>query len=407
MGRLQIGQRAGVGASRRSCPLVMPATVGPARGAQKGVYMGHLGRVSGAGGRASLRRRAGRGRGLRTPCGGRSGRGRGSSSTPTGWARSLVAACAEEVVGGAGLKLCDVVLEIFDLFGQLGDDLAALTAVLPTTGPHACPSKTTIAEAADQLIAGMKAGIRTRSGHPYKPSVIRSYDAALRLQILPEFGARRLDSLGQHKLQDWAEQRLAAGADPITMRNHLMPLRVIYRRVVARGSVGINPTLGLELPTPQDRRERIATPAEAQALLAALDPADRALWATAMYAGLRRGDVDNSSCETQCAGCHLCPYRPNLRGGKAHRCDLSKAFCRQQRHLARSRRMPSWVRAGDGGLRKLGAPVTNVTRRRELRSHESVTAGERMRAQHRKLRRRGDVPRSTRPRRVIKPRRGQ
>jgi integrase len=154
------------------------------------------------------------------------------------------------------------------------------------------PTKTTITEAADQLIAGMKTGsIRTRSGHPYKPSVVRSYDAALRLQILPEFGARRLDSLTQLELQDWADERLAAGADPSTVRNHLMPLRVIYRRAVTRGQVGVNPTLGLELPTPQGRRERVATPAEAKALLDALEPGDRALWATALYAGLRRGEL--------------------------------------------------------------------------------------------------------------------
>jgi hypothetical protein len=146
------------------------------------------------------------------------------------------------------------------------------------TGRMRAPRKTTIAEAADQLIAGIKAGsIRTCSGHPYKPSVIRSYDAALRL---PEFGARRLDSLSQLELQDWADERLPEGADPSTVRNHLMPLRVIYRRALTRGQVGVNPTLGLELPTPQGRRERIATPAEAKALLAALDPSDRALWAT-------------------------------------------------------------------------------------------------------------------------------
>jgi integrase len=39
------------------------------------------------------------------------------------------------------------------------------------------------------------------------------------------------------------------------------------------------------------RRERIASPEEAQRLLAAVTERDRPLWATALYAGLRRGEL--------------------------------------------------------------------------------------------------------------------
>lgn len=39
------------------------------------------------------------------------------------------------------------------------------------------------------------------------------------------------------------------------------------------------------------RRDRIAAPDEAQALLAALEPEDRPLWATALFAGLRLGEL--------------------------------------------------------------------------------------------------------------------
>ena len=70
-----------------------------------------------------------------------------------------------------------------------------------------------------------------------------------------------------------------------------MPLRAVYRRAVARSQVAVNPTLGLALPAVRGRRERIARPEEAAALLAALPEGDRALWATALYAGLRRGEL--------------------------------------------------------------------------------------------------------------------
>jgi integrase len=45
------------------------------------------------------------------------------------------------------------------------------------------------------------------------------------------------------------------------------------------------------LPSGGERRERFATPVEARALLAALLDTDRAVWATAFYAGLRRGEL--------------------------------------------------------------------------------------------------------------------
>ena len=67
----------------------------------------------------------------------------------------------------------------------------------------------------------------------------------------------------------------------MTVRNALMPLRAICRRAYARDEIADNPTRGLELPAVRGRRERIAEPREAAALLEALEPRDRALWARA------------------------------------------------------------------------------------------------------------------------------
>jgi integrase len=53
----------------------------------------------------------------------------------------------------------------------------------------------------------------------------------------------------------------------------------------------VNPTLGLALPAVRARRERVARPEEAAALIAAAPAGDRGLWATALYAGLRRGEL--------------------------------------------------------------------------------------------------------------------
>lgn len=109
--------------------------------------------------------------------------------------------------------------------------------------------------------------------------------------MLPAFGARRLTDLRRVDLQDFADRLLAEGCGPSTIRNALDPLRVIYRRALARDQVAVNPTTGLDLPANRGRRDRIAPPVEGRALLAALPEGDRALWATAMYAGLRRGEL--------------------------------------------------------------------------------------------------------------------
>ena len=70
-----------------------------------------------------------------------------------------------------------------------------------------------------------------------------------------------------------------------------MPLRVIFRRAVEDGDVAVNPCAHLRLPAVRGRRERIASPQEAEQLLAALPARDRPVWATALSAGLRRGEL--------------------------------------------------------------------------------------------------------------------
>jgi integrase len=70
-----------------------------------------------------------------------------------------------------------------------------------------------------------------------------------------------------------------------------MGLRALYRRAVTRGDAIVNPTAGLLLPAVRGKRDRIASPTEADKLVAALPKCDRGLWATAFLAGLRRGEL--------------------------------------------------------------------------------------------------------------------
>jgi len=150
----------------------------------------------------------------------------------------------------------------------------------------------TLRQAAKAWLEGAKDGsVRTRSGDPFKPSTIRGYEEALENRILPEIGSRKLADVQRRDLQDFADHLLAEGLDPSTIRNALMPVRAIYRRALTRGDVAVNPTTGLELPAVRGRRDRIASPDEAAKLLEALAVDDADVWATALYAGLRRGEL--------------------------------------------------------------------------------------------------------------------
>jgi integrase len=126
----------------------------------------------------------------------------------------------------------------------------------------------------------------------FKPSTVRSYEASLRLHVLDEFGGRKLSDIAAADLQGVVERMQAAGADASTIRNTVNGVRAIFRRACRPGGeVAVNPTAGLELPAVRGRRDRVADPAEAALLLQALPVDDRALWATACYAGLRLGEL--------------------------------------------------------------------------------------------------------------------
>jgi integrase len=159
-------------------------------------------------------------------------------------------------------------------------------------GALRAPTRTRLAEAAEGWLLAAKAGVvRTRSGETYKPSALRAYEQVLRARVLPALGQLRLSELSRTALQELVDQLIAEGLSPSSIRNTILPLRAIYRRALSRSEVLQNPTVGLSLPSSRERRERIARPAEARALIEALPKRDRALFATALYGGLRRGEL--------------------------------------------------------------------------------------------------------------------
>ena len=167
------------------------------------------------------------------------------------------------------------------------DAITALRAGTMTTdrGP-------TLNDAVDVWLDALRAGhVRNRSGDPYKPSAIRGYEHCLRKRVLPVLGAYRLREIRPQDVQAFVDGLVKASIAPATIDAALTPLRALYRRAAARGDVTINPTLRIEKPAVRCKVRIVASPVEAADRLDALEPEDRPLWATAFYAGLRRGEL--------------------------------------------------------------------------------------------------------------------
>lgn len=159
-------------------------------------------------------------------------------------------------------------------------------------GELRAPVATTLGEAAEAFMAGAAEGsIPTSSGGRYKPATLRGYRVGLDKRVLPALGAKRLSDVHRRDVQTLVDGLTLEGLSASTVQNTLDPLRAIYRRAKKRDEITINPTEELELRRPDGRRDRIADPAEAAALIAAIPEGERALWACAFYAGLRRGEL--------------------------------------------------------------------------------------------------------------------
>ena len=167
------------------------------------------------------------------------------------------------------------------------------TTTKANRGTLVSSTPTTVRQAARLLTDGMRTGVvRTRTGDPYKPSVIRGYEQALALYVLDDLGGLRLSDVRRRDVQHLADRLLARGLSASTIRNALMPLRVLYRRAVEDGDVAATPLANLRLPAVRGRRDRVAAPDEAARLLRAIPGLrERAVYSTAIYAGLRVGEL--------------------------------------------------------------------------------------------------------------------
>jgi integrase len=155
------------------------------------------------------------------------------------------------------------------------------------------PTSATIADEARAWSERAERGeVRARGGRPYKPIVLRTYRSDLDRYIVPALGSIRVSQLRRREVQDLlVDELVRRGLSGSRVRGVLNALRAVLRRPLQAEELQADPTDRLDLPAGDRARERAASPAEAAALLDALPDEDRPLWATAFYAGLRRGEL--------------------------------------------------------------------------------------------------------------------
>jgi integrase len=145
------------------------------------------------------------------------------------------------------------------------------------------------------------ATVRNGSGRTYKPSVVREYEASLRLHALPRIGTVPVLELTRGDVQRLVDA-LAAEMGAATARKTLTALRVALRLADRYGELdGANPCAGVKTPTgeQEERPARVLSLAETTALrdAAARDDARLGrsfaapLIALALDTGLRLGEL--------------------------------------------------------------------------------------------------------------------
>ncbi len=123
-----------------------------------------------------------------------------------------------------------------------------------------------------------------------KPMTIKTYRAIIGSQLLPAFGDRRLEAVTTAEIEAWAAGLTTA---PSTRVKSIAVLHGIFRRARKVWGLPFNPVTEVEKP-PLERTGdiQVFSPEEVWALVrAAESEQDAAVFLTAAFTGLRRGEL--------------------------------------------------------------------------------------------------------------------
>lgn len=152
-------------------------------------------------------------------------------------------------------------------------------------GERVAPTRATFGEIADLWLA---------SQSELRPRTRAAYESALRVHLLPRFRRLRIADITEDHIAVLIADMRKRGYAGWTIRAALTPLGRILGHAARRGLIGQNPMGRLERgerPSVNRQEMRVLDREEITALLGAADTAARPLLATAIFTGLRLGEL--------------------------------------------------------------------------------------------------------------------
>lgn len=155
-----------------------------------------------------------------------------------------------------------------------------------------------VSTAIEAYLAAINAGrALNKQGRQYKPSAVRDLQGALERYVRPSLGGKRLADVRRSDVQRLIDS-MTPEKSGSRVRTVVNAIRSLYGWAQDRELVDHDPASRVRLPamnaTPRDR---VATVAEMQTLLDALDPADALPYALAVYATARRAEIRHARVE--------------------------------------------------------------------------------------------------------------
>lgn len=130
-----------------------------------------------------------------------------------------------------------------------------------------------------------------RSKVDLRPSTLARLDSTLQRHVLPAFGGWALDALTNGEIRAWVARMNAAGLSPTSVRKPYFALHDMLRSAVADRRLAVNPAQDVPLPAERHGGQRFLSSTEVARLTAAVHPRHRVLVLTAVYGGLRFGEL--------------------------------------------------------------------------------------------------------------------
>jgi integrase len=167
----------------------------------------------------------------------------------------------------------------------------AATVVAPGPRSLAASTSATFAEAATEYLRF------SEQDRGCKPSTIRNYRNAINVHLLPVFGEMELEDITLQEIERWraamSSARQQRELSNKTKNNLLVLIHAIFRRAVKLYGLPANPVAQVDRFRVRSSGDiQVFSPEEVWALVrAAGSDADAAIFLTAAFTGLRRGEL--------------------------------------------------------------------------------------------------------------------